>query len=537
MRVSKIKIRNILGIEDLEFSPGAVTTISGANSTGKTSVLEALKSVILGGHDATLLRHGANHGEVVLVLDDGTEIKKSVDEDESKLSVKDAKLGRLGAPKSFVDGLVKAQAFNPLQILDMDHKSRLDLLVSLIPKSEETDQQIQELIEKSSFSDSEKYSFLHMQPMRSLEAIRKRLYDERTGANRMAKDKRSTVEELSKTLPSKDELERDLKAEAESLLTECEILAQSIGKERAKISNERERVNSELSANLEAIKRIEKEKTENASRKILSALDSAKAKSALDDANLKRSRDDAVAKLRDVAEDEIRVIKKLLEEKTAYIRDACASDISVLKDQIHKLEVEELRKLEDEKTEIKSSSQNNEGLCRFAAEQKAEEIERKVQEISAREIQLEKLKSDAAAKSELALQQAGKKQVHDFVKQAKEKAEQYEMESGSLSSAIDRVDAAKASMLSAIPIEGLQIVDGDIQIHSVPFDRLSEAQKVEFAVATASLGVGSLPLIVVDGLERLDKERFEIFKRAIAKDGRQLVATRVTEGCLKIEAQ
>ncbi|MCQ4574556.1 MAG: ATP-binding protein, partial [Candidatus Brocadiales bacterium] len=71
MKVAAIKIHNILGIESLEIKPNSMTFIEGENGAGKTSVLEAIKAIIHGGHDATLLRNGADKGEIVLVLDNG----------------------------------------------------------------------------------------------------------------------------------------------------------------------------------------------------------------------------------------------------------------------------------------------------------------------------------------------------------------------------------------------------------------------------------------------------------------------------------
>ena len=62
MKIASIHIENVLGIEELDINPGAVTRITGANATGKSSTIEAIKSAVKGGHDATLIRQGAEHG-------------------------------------------------------------------------------------------------------------------------------------------------------------------------------------------------------------------------------------------------------------------------------------------------------------------------------------------------------------------------------------------------------------------------------------------------------------------------------------------
>lgn len=55
MKLTKLKIKNILGIEDIEFDAGKFTTITGANSSGKSSIFKAIQNVFQGGHEANLL--------------------------------------------------------------------------------------------------------------------------------------------------------------------------------------------------------------------------------------------------------------------------------------------------------------------------------------------------------------------------------------------------------------------------------------------------------------------------------------------------
>src|SRR5688572_4313641 len=87
LRVAALRIRNILGISTAEIKPGRVTLIEGANGKGKTSILEAFRSVLSGGHDATLLRKGQTDGEIVMVLDDGQEIRRDISESKSSVTV------------------------------------------------------------------------------------------------------------------------------------------------------------------------------------------------------------------------------------------------------------------------------------------------------------------------------------------------------------------------------------------------------------------------------------------------------------------
>lgn len=52
MKVLKINIKNILGLEALEIEPGSITEISGKNGSGKTSCLDAIRAALGSGHES-----------------------------------------------------------------------------------------------------------------------------------------------------------------------------------------------------------------------------------------------------------------------------------------------------------------------------------------------------------------------------------------------------------------------------------------------------------------------------------------------------
>src|SRR5574343_633836 len=103
MKISKIRISNILGINHLEFEPGQITEISGKNGSGKTSVIEAVKNALKGGTDATLLRYGEKEGDILLVLDDRTKIKKSVSETKTELKLFDISGKKVSKPQNYLN--------------------------------------------------------------------------------------------------------------------------------------------------------------------------------------------------------------------------------------------------------------------------------------------------------------------------------------------------------------------------------------------------------------------------------------------------
>lgn len=193
MRISHVRISNILGIDELEFTPGQFTALTGANGSGKTSTLEAIKAALRGGHDATLLRKGADKGEVVLVLDDGTEIIKRITSAGSDTKVKqDGKA--IGRPADTIKALTDLLSVNPVEFLTAAKKDRVQILLEAMPVAIDTSRlsEMAGVNVEPSLADA---------GLAAVDAVRRIVYDERTGTNRAVKEKQATISQLRATLP------------------------------------------------------------------------------------------------------------------------------------------------------------------------------------------------------------------------------------------------------------------------------------------------------------------------------------------------
>lgn len=195
MKVAKISIRNILGIEELEINPGFITEVSGANGSGKTSCLEAIRCVLSGGHDGTLLRKGAKAGEAVLILEDGTEIRKRVTDDRSEVSVTHPQFGKISKPAAYIKKLADALSLNPVRFLTAPRKERTDLLLQAIPMKVTAADLL--FVPMAALNGVD----LDGHALEVLGAAGKAVYDLRTGVNRSATDKKATIRQMSETLP------------------------------------------------------------------------------------------------------------------------------------------------------------------------------------------------------------------------------------------------------------------------------------------------------------------------------------------------
>lgn len=195
LRVAHARITNVLGIKELEFAPGGFTEVRGTNGSGKTSTLEALRSVLKGGHDATLLRNGAEKGEIVLVLDDGTQIRKSITTEKTDVKIlRDEKL--LSRPAEAIRALHDALSVNPVEFLRAPEKSRVDVLLQVMPIK----------VDEARLHDIAGQGAVFGLPAKlegvdRIEALKKAVFDDRTGINRAARDKEGTINQLRATLP------------------------------------------------------------------------------------------------------------------------------------------------------------------------------------------------------------------------------------------------------------------------------------------------------------------------------------------------
>jgi DNA repair exonuclease SbcCD ATPase subunit len=193
MKISHIRIQNILGIDHLEFSPEGFTQITGPNGQGKTSVLEAIKAATGQGHDGTLLRKGADKGEVVLILDDGTEIQQRVTASRTTRDVvRDGK--KVTKPGDAIKALTDALSVNPVEFLTARPKDRVQVLLESMP------------IELDATRLSQ-VSGLPVTPtagshaLAIIDHVRQQVYEDRTGTNRAVKEKDATINQLRIAMP------------------------------------------------------------------------------------------------------------------------------------------------------------------------------------------------------------------------------------------------------------------------------------------------------------------------------------------------
>jgi hypothetical protein len=231
MRVTRFIGKDVLGLQDVDIECGKITTISGANAVGKSSVLEGIRATLGRGALGRLARVGAeDEPETVLVLDDGAvRVERSANKTRVKKRVGDsAAYEDVPRGQTFLSSLFDAELSNPVSFLRAAPKERVDLLLAALPIEVDWGE-FRERIAWPTGMEHDAVAQLH--PLEGLTVVRGALFEERTGVNRSAKDKASSAYELQKAIPAN--LPEDPAAEIEKLEARLAELRQSEGAAKA----------------------------------------------------------------------------------------------------------------------------------------------------------------------------------------------------------------------------------------------------------------------------------------------------------------
>lgn len=464
MNVSHIKISNILGIAELEFDAGKFTEITAKNGKGKTSIIEAMKSVFKGGHDATLLRNGAKRGEIVFVLDDGTELIKKVRAENSKTEVRRGGKSA-NAPMDFIKQLVDDLSVNPVEFLTARAKDRTNVLLEAMPIA--VDVERLKTISGVPVSASEGVHGLQV-----IDATRKLVFDDRTGTNRAVKEKEATINQVRSAMPDAPEVDGD---------------------------------ETELAAKAEAIRTAERTEL----TRIDTKLDGLRNASIEKVAGLRGSRDAALHEI--TIERDTKV--GALQAKIAEIQRQIDITRTEAQTRIDQEKATAQAKIDDEEAEFKSIQ----GLATGQRERTIHQAAADLEPINASIASLRNNRTAAAKRT----------QALDTIKLMETELETLIADATKQTKALDAIDAYKQELLTSMPIPGLELREGEIYFNNVIFDRLNTAQRVNIAVELAKLRAGKLGIICVDGIECLDADHFERFKARAIDSGLQLFVSRV----------
>lgn len=131
MKIISFKAENIKKLKVVEITPsGNIVRITGKNEAGKSSVLDAIEVALVGKKAAGrgVLRKTTEKGRVVLDLGDFT-IVRSFTDGNNYLKVETKDGFERKSPQKFLDDIVGAVSFDPMNFINADAKKQRQILL------------------------------------------------------------------------------------------------------------------------------------------------------------------------------------------------------------------------------------------------------------------------------------------------------------------------------------------------------------------------------------------------------------------------
>ena len=220
MRVSSIQINNLRGFTELKADLPAVSLIQGGNGEGKSSFIKCVIYPFETRHDDEMISKGQDSGEVILTMDDGTQLRaratrgEGTDRMTKKPGAKKWEVGR-----KYIDSIANAISYNPLSLIGMKPKELLETVLKVMPIALNDDELIATLAGAPLDAGKIPATIGSLDPLSRIGALRKIVYDERTTLNVAADTHNKHAAELENSLGPKTE-EKDWAVEVARLEAE-----------------------------------------------------------------------------------------------------------------------------------------------------------------------------------------------------------------------------------------------------------------------------------------------------------------------------
>lgn len=203
MKLKKVAITDYKGISDVEFSPGAVTIISGANGQGKTSILDAIRAFDERVHNPDRIRKGSDTAEVRIEMDNGHVYRMRVTRKATSWDLQDEKGRKITRSAEHIRSIINSISLDPVKFLAQKPVDQVETYLRISPLRV-TAQDLKFLpVEYLKGQDLDRHALEVIGDERR--GLFGALYQERTAVNRIAKEKRATATEMARTLPAEPE--------------------------------------------------------------------------------------------------------------------------------------------------------------------------------------------------------------------------------------------------------------------------------------------------------------------------------------------
>ena len=466
MFLAKVRISEFMGIEEMEFPVGpGITTVTGENGTGKTSIAMAIQTALNGGHNAKLMR-GGFPAEIGLVLQDeetgyAWDLTKPIRESKPDpvLKINGVVQKR---PAEKLKRLFTDRTLNPISLLSTPAEDLAKRFLQAIPMSV-TAEDIQAALGSDEPVDVEGHA------LTVIARYEKAVFDQRTGTNRLVKDKEAHAGNLAAALPQEkiEDCQGEL-VEATASLTLKESEA-----EQLEYSRQSALLRIRNSAHVRHTARLA-----DAGRDLTAQIDVL--------------RSDAAAQIAE--------IERNLLESTARLSTRIQTDAAAIK-------AGEFETLSAEMQE-----------CNLYWDGKRDSLGREVGDLRSRQRELQSLMAEYGRVQGLRLS----------LDETQAKLQDLYTEQDHLNTSLENLAGLRDGLVAGRMIQGVTVTGGDVFVDGVIWPLVNLARRIEVAIELALLSAGELKLICLDDMDCLSARTMAIVCQKIRDRGVQAVMTRVS---------
>lgn len=207
MKVTKLKIKNLYGIEELNLDGKSIELV-GSNGVGKSSVLDAIRLALTNNSKRKyIVRKGETEGSVYVELDNGITIdrKKRTDKSDYK-SIKDGTGNEINSPETFLKDIFTPLQLEPVEFLSMSEQEQNRILLNLIKFDKDKKDFITEKFgEEIDWVD---YSNSILEILNEIQSKEGKYYQTREEINRNARNEQAIVNDIAKDIPENYDVEK-----------------------------------------------------------------------------------------------------------------------------------------------------------------------------------------------------------------------------------------------------------------------------------------------------------------------------------------
>lgn len=468
MKISKLKIENLYGIEQLELD-GKSIELTGTNGSGKSSVLDSIRLALTNNSKRKyIIKNGEKEGRVLVKLDDGTTIdrKKRIDKSDYK-SIKDENGNEINSPETFLKDIFTPLQLEPVEFLNMSEQEQNRILLNLIDFKEDKTEFI-----KKNFGELPSWVDYNNSILEILSQIQSKeggYYQNREEINRNARNGLAIIKDIAKDIP--DNYDAD-KWRNYTLSDKYEELN--------KIKNYNEKIERSIT--------------------------------------YKNNYDNTVKGLKGELDSKLNVINTLKQERKKTLETSILeleNKISLLKKDLENVDNEFLI------DENKAQAEYDQEIAKLSENIKI------ANEWSAKEKQnTEIIENELKVAEEM----KGHLNEYDRMIDMQQKVENLNQQSEALTKKIELARNLPGEILKEanIPVKNLTVENGIPLVNGLPVNGLSEGEKLDLCVDITLAKENNLKLILIDGIERMsDINKQKIYEKC-KQSGVQVISTRTT---------